>query len=125
MKKRFILIMISVVSAAVLFGQNSNYAAEKKRNVDNFVIILDSSASFGEEYNGKSKLEHAKDIAAGAAEGGMTEDQIHVGASHEELSKVIQENVQNNDTILVKGSRAMKMETVAAYLAEKFGKETG
>lgn len=65
MKKRlFLIVMTGVISVAAVFTLSLNLVAGEKRGVDNFAIILDSSASFAETYNGQTKLAHAKDIAS-------------------------------------------------------------
>ncbi|HQK99800.1 MAG TPA: UDP-N-acetylmuramoyl-tripeptide--D-alanyl-D-alanine ligase [Smithellaceae bacterium] len=63
----------------------------------------------------------AGDIAAGAREGGMSEDQIIVFDHEEEALRLLASRVQKGDWILVKGSRAMKMDRVAAVIREHFG----
>jgi len=63
----------------------------------------------------------AGDIAAGAREGGMSDDQIIVFDHEEEALRLLASRVQKGDWILVKGSRAMKMDRVAAVIREHFG----
>ncbi|HLG19069.1 MAG TPA: UDP-N-acetylmuramoyl-tripeptide--D-alanyl-D-alanine ligase, partial [Bdellovibrionota bacterium] len=56
------------------------------------------------------------DLVQGAVQGGMPRQNITVGKSHEDLAKAISENAKEGDTILVKGSRGMKMEKVTNEL---------
>ena len=67
------------------------------------------------------RSDFAGDIAAGAREGGMSEDQIIVFDHEEEALRLLASRVQKGDWILVKGSRAMKMDRVAAVIREHFG----
>ena len=60
--------------------------------------------------------EQAERVAAGAAEAGMSPSQIRVARSSEEAGAPVKELARGGDWILVKGSRAMKMERVAEYL---------
>jgi len=60
--------------------------------------------------------EQAERVAAGAAEAGMSPSQIRVARTSEEAGAPVKELVEAGDWILVKGSRAMKMERIAEYL---------
>ena len=62
--------------------------------------------------------EQAERMAAGAAEAGMSPSQIRVVRTSEEAAAPVKELARGGDWILVKGSRAMKMERIAEYLAE-------
>jgi UDP-N-acetylmuramoyl-tripeptide--D-alanyl-D-alanine ligase len=60
--------------------------------------------------------EQAERVAAGAAEAGMSPSQIRVARTSEEAGAPVKELVEGGGWILVKGSRAMKMERIAQYL---------
>ncbi|MEW6076399.1 MAG: UDP-N-acetylmuramoyl-tripeptide--D-alanyl-D-alanine ligase [Thermodesulfobacteriota bacterium] len=62
----------------------------------------------------------ARAVAAGAMEAGMTRDKIVTG-TREQIIKALSKNVRSGDWVLVKGSRAMAMETVAAAIVGKGG----
>lgn len=55
-------------------------------------------------------------VAAGARAGGMRASAIHVCGSHTEVAEAVVARWQPGDTILVKGSHGMKMETVVRLL---------
>ncbi|MFQ5417715.1 MAG: UDP-N-acetylmuramoyl-tripeptide--D-alanyl-D-alanine ligase [Myxococcota bacterium] len=63
--------------------------------------------------------DRADAVAAGAIEGGMSPDHIHIGRDHEDVASRVMELVASGDWVLVKGSRAMKMERVVELLAEQ------
>jgi UDP-N-acetylmuramoyl-tripeptide--D-alanyl-D-alanine ligase len=57
-----------------------------------------------------------KETASAAKEAGMNVDAIVSAASHEEIANAIIQQAGPGDLILVKGSRGMKMEKIAALL---------
>lgn len=61
--------------------------------------------------------ENAPLVAEGARSAGMNPERIHVGKTPEELAERIRETMGAGDWILVKGSRAMRMERVVEALA--------
>lgn len=65
------------------------------------------------------------DLRQGAIQGGMPHSRITIGKTHADLAEAILKLVQPNDTILVKGSRAMTMEKVTERLSELLGKKEG
>jgi UDP-N-acetylmuramoyl-tripeptide--D-alanyl-D-alanine ligase len=62
----------------------------------------------------------ASHLLAGAAEAGMTRDQLSEAGSHEEIATLIQSSITAGDWLVVKGSRGMKMEKVVEILTSKF-----
>lgn len=58
----------------------------------------------------------ARWIAAGAASGGMPEDRISWYGSNAEAAETLQRTIKPGDTVLVKGSRGMRMEEIVAAL---------
>jgi UDP-N-acetylmuramoyl-tripeptide--D-alanyl-D-alanine ligase len=58
----------------------------------------------------------AEVIACGAVEGGLTAKAITKAASHDEIITALRRNSRKGDYILVKGSRGMRMEVVAAAI---------
>jgi len=56
--------------------------------------------------------ERAKFIAKGAEDKGMEKDRIFEFCTSDEAGKPLQEKIQEGDIILIKGSRAMKMEKI-------------
>jgi UDP-N-acetylmuramoyl-tripeptide--D-alanyl-D-alanine ligase len=55
-------------------------------------------------------------VAEGAVAGGLSRAAVHVCATHQEAADAVLQNWQPSDVILVKGSRAMKMEEVVRLL---------
>jgi UDP-N-acetylmuramoyl-tripeptide--D-alanyl-D-alanine ligase len=55
----------------------------------------------------------AETVRAGALDGGMQEESIVVGETHEQLLVDLRGTLQPGDCVLVKGSRGMKMENIA------------
>ena len=58
----------------------------------------------------------AEIIAAGAREAGLPANRIHVESSHEAIAEKLGERLGKGDRLLVKGSRAARMERVLAAL---------
>jgi len=56
--------------------------------------------------------ERAKFIAEGAKAKGMKKDRIFEFCTSDEAGKPLQERIEEGDIILIKGSRAMKMEKI-------------
>jgi UDP-N-acetylmuramoyl-tripeptide--D-alanyl-D-alanine ligase len=54
----------------------------------------------------------AEEIARGAVEGGLPEEQVLTAKSHDELAAGLLEILQEGDRVLVKGSRGMRMEKI-------------
>ncbi len=61
--------------------------------------------------------------AAGAMEGGLLSQDIYFSSASEENMNYLKKNLKKGDWILVKGSRRMKMEKIAAKIYEDFGGE--
>lgn len=61
--------------------------------------------------------------AAGAMEGGLPSQNIYFSSASEENMNYLKKNLKKGDWILVKGSRRMKMEKIAAKIYEDFGGE--
>jgi UDP-N-acetylmuramoyl-tripeptide--D-alanyl-D-alanine ligase len=61
--------------------------------------------------------------ATGAMEGGLPSQNIYFSSASEENSNYLKKNLKKGDWILVKGSRRMKMEKIAAKIYEDFGGE--
>jgi UDP-N-acetylmuramoyl-tripeptide--D-alanyl-D-alanine ligase len=58
-------------------------------------------------------------MAEGAREAGLAEDQLHVFTDHESLSRSLRERIAKGDRILVKGSRAARMERIVEELEKE------
>jgi len=56
-------------------------------------------------------------VAAGAGEGGVQAPDIFVG-SHQEIIADLKQNLQSGNWVLIKGSRAMQMETITEGLVK-------
>lgn len=61
--------------------------------------------------------ENAQWIADGAMEAGMSEEVVLVGTDHEQMTQSIRRFMKTGDRVLVKGSRAMRMERIVESLA--------
>ena len=64
--------------------------------------------------------EMAEKVASGAVEGGLSADSIVVAQNHEEIIADLRRRAVGGDTILVKGSRGMRMEIVAEAVRHGF-----
>ena len=63
---------------------------------------------------------HAADMAEGAREGGMKEENIQIFDSHEALAAALRAAAQEGDALLFKGSRGMRMEqALGLFLGEE------
>jgi UDP-N-acetylmuramoyl-tripeptide--D-alanyl-D-alanine ligase len=62
--------------------------------------------------------EHAEAVAAGARGAGMKEAAVRVCSSHAEAARAVTSIWRSGDTVLVKGSRGMRMEDVVRLLEE-------
>lgn len=60
--------------------------------------------------------EHSQHIADGAMAYGLGSSNIHIFDTNENIIKFLKSFVENDDNILVKGSRAMKLEVIAEEL---------
>jgi UDP-N-acetylmuramoyl-tripeptide--D-alanyl-D-alanine ligase len=58
----------------------------------------------------------AERVAAGAREAGLTPDRIHLETSHEAIAEKLRDRLGKGDLVLIKGSRAARMERVIAGL---------
>jgi UDP-N-acetylmuramoyl-tripeptide--D-alanyl-D-alanine ligase len=67
----------------------------------------------------------ARATAAGAKRKGMPASRIGFPAAPEDIVTVLSSSLQEGDWVLVKGSRAMKMEEVIKMIVEKFGLADG
>ena len=65
--------------------------------------------------------DHADDVAAGAARGGLNGSRVHVMNDMDELAPQVMDTMTTGDVILIKGSRAMKMERFAEHLKREIG----
>ena len=66
--------------------------------------------------------EMAEKVASGAVEGGLSADSIVVAQNHEEIIADLRRRAVGGDTILVKGSRGMRMEIVAEAVRHGFSR---
>jgi UDP-N-acetylmuramoyl-tripeptide--D-alanyl-D-alanine ligase len=62
----------------------------------------------------------AGDLRQGAIQGGMSASAVTVGTTHQELAERIAGELTPGDTLLVKGSRGMRMEEITKILQERF-----
>lgn len=65
--------------------------------------------------------QYSNDYIQGAIQGGLSEAKITRSLNHEGLATELLRTVQPGDTILVKGSRGMKMEKVTEKLRQELG----
>ena len=64
--------------------------------------------------------DYAEFMAEGAKKGGMSEQNIHVFSTHEELADSLKKEAKQGDVLLFKGSRSMKMEqALSLFLGEE------
>ncbi len=63
----------------------------------------------------------AAEVAEGAREVGLTEEQIVIAGSHEEAVSCLCSRLQCGDRVLVKGSRGMTMEKISSVLRDPQG----
>jgi UDP-N-acetylmuramoyl-tripeptide--D-alanyl-D-alanine ligase len=61
--------------------------------------------------------ERAADVAAGAGEGGMSPERVRIGRDFRDVAGQVNARLASGDCVLVKGSRAMKMERVVELIA--------
>ena len=55
---------------------------------------------------------YAETVAESAMNKGISEEAIHIGKTHEQIAKQLDEKVKEDDWILFKGSRGMKIEQI-------------
>lgn len=65
--------------------------------------------------------EHAYELARGAAAAGLNNSSVSVVDDIDSLAAQVMEDVKAGDVVLVKGSRAMRMERVAEHLKREIG----
>jgi len=65
--------------------------------------------------------DHSVDVANGAARGGLNGERVHVADTMDELVADVEKIMKAGDVILIKGSRAMRMERLAEYLKREIG----
>ena len=64
--------------------------------------------------------DYAEFMAEGAKKGGMSEQNIHVFSTHEQLADSLKKEAKQGDVLLFKGSRSMKMEqALSLFLGEE------
>jgi UDP-N-acetylmuramyl pentapeptide synthase len=63
--------------------------------------------------------ERGRGVAEGARSCGMDAGHVHIEAEHEEVGQMIAKMLGRHDWVLVKGSRAMRMERVIEALVAK------
>jgi len=64
---------------------------------------------------------HAADLLASAREHGMNEAEVYLARSKERLAEALLAVIEPGDTVLFKGSRAMKLEEAVALLEQGLG----
>jgi UDP-N-acetylmuramoyl-tripeptide--D-alanyl-D-alanine ligase len=62
--------------------------------------------------------DRAADLAAGALAGGLQQERIRICQSHQEMIEALQAMLRPGDRVLVKGSRGMRMDKIAAALRD-------
>lgn len=65
--------------------------------------------------------DHAEDLGQAAVSAGMPAPSVHAGGHHEEVAQRLSAEIEANDWILIKGSRAMKMEQIVKTLISEEG----
>ncbi len=65
--------------------------------------------------------DHAPDIARGAAERGLNNSHVTVENDMAQLAHAVMDELKSGDVILIKGSRAMRMERLAEVLKRDIG----
>jgi len=100
---------IAVLSSMLELGPKSNSA---HRNIGRYIYQknIDLLLTVGNE---------AELIAQGAAEAGMPPEAIFSFDSNEQTAEFLAENLKERDVVLIKGSRANKMEEIADKLMDK------
>ncbi len=63
--------------------------------------------------------EKAEWIALEAKKKGLKEENIFIVLTNEDAINTLEQNIQHNDAILIKGSRSMVMEEIASFLQER------
>jgi UDP-N-acetylmuramoyl-tripeptide--D-alanyl-D-alanine ligase len=61
---------------------------------------------------------NARYVRKGALAGGLSPDQVTIGQSHEQIARLISEQIKPGAWLLFKGSRGMKMENVVNALRQ-------
>jgi UDP-N-acetylmuramoyl-tripeptide--D-alanyl-D-alanine ligase len=117
---------LSVKSALVTLDEMAE--GQRRIAVLGDMLELGDSAADWHRQTGQvaaSRVDHllllgarAADLAAGAKDGGLPEDCIRICQSHEEAIGLLQSLLQTGDRILIKGSRGMKMDKIAAALRD-------
>ncbi|MBI5342921.1 MAG: UDP-N-acetylmuramoylalanyl-D-glutamate--2,6-diaminopimelate ligase, partial [Deltaproteobacteria bacterium] len=64
--------------------------------------------------------EEAAQIARGALEGGMDPEKVTHTGDRERLKEMVLDALREGDVILVKGSRGMRLETIAAEIEKEW-----
>ncbi|HRS82243.1 MAG TPA: UDP-N-acetylmuramoyl-L-alanyl-D-glutamate--2,6-diaminopimelate ligase [Smithellaceae bacterium] len=106
-------------SAFVLLGdmlELGDAAQEMHRKIGLLLATIGVAAVF-------LQGDFARATAAGALEGGLAEERIRMLQEDEEAVAFLKKKLRKGDWVLVKGSRRMKMERLAARLGEEIGVE--